>query len=476
MSALLRSLNPLAVARGDDVPDAVRIDGHTLSRSDLLGAATAAAARVARADRVAVLATPTATTIVSIVGCLLAGVTVVPVPPDSGPAELAHILKDSGAQAWMGSAPGTRAQDVPELPVVPIRLHARDWHHVPEPDPARIAFVLYTSGTTGAPKGVLLSRRAIAAGIDALARAWNWTEDDVLVHGLPLFHVHGLILGVLGPLRVGSRLIHTGKPTPQAYAEARGTLYFGVPTVWSRVVEDEESARALSGARLLVSGSAPLPVPVFERLRELTGLTPIERYGMSETMLTLSTRVDGERRPGWVGTPVDGVETRLRDEHGGEVPHDGESIGVLQVRGPMLFDGYLGRPDATAAAWTEDGWFVTGDVAVIDPDGFHRIVGRESTDLIKSGGFRVGAGEIETVLLGHRAVREVAVVGLPDPDLGQRIVAFVVPSPDGPEVDAGELIDLVAQQLSVHKRPREVRVVETLPRNAMGKVQKKRLE
>ncbi len=141
----------------------------------------------------------------------------------------------------------------------------------------------------------------------------------------------------------------------------------------------------------------------------------------------------------------------------------------------MLFDGYLNRPEATAAAWTEDGWFVTGDVAAVDEGGFHRIVGRESTDLIKTGGFRVGAGEIETVLLGHPAVREVAVVGLPDDDLGQRIVAFVVPAADGSEVDESELIDLVAQQLSVHKRPREVRVVSDLPRNAMGKVQKKKL-
>lgn len=475
MSALLRSLNPLAVARGDDVPDAVRIDGHTLSRSDVLGAATALAARVARAERVAVLANPTATTVVAVVGCLLAGVTVVPVPPDSGPAELAHILTDSGAQAWVGAAPDIEHPDVPQLPVLPVRLHARDWHHVPEPSPARTAFVLYTSGTTGAPKGVLLSRAAIAAGIDALAEAWDWTERDTLVHGLPLFHVHGLVLGLIGPLRVGSRLIHTGSPTPRAYAQARGTLYFGVPTVWSRIVEDEESARALSGARLLVSGSAPLPVPVFEKLRELTGLTPIERYGMSETMLTLSTRVDGERRPGWVGTPVAGVQTRLRDEHGADVPHDGESIGVLQVRGPMLFDGYLNRPDATAASWTEDGWFVTGDVAVVDEGGFHRIVGRESTDLIKSGGFRVGAGEIETVLLGHPSVGEVAVVGLPDPDLGQRITAFVVPASSGPEVDEGELISYVAEQLSVHKRPREVRVTSALPRNAMGKVQKRKL-
>ncbi|MGW0172540.1 acyl-CoA synthetase [Rhodococcus sp. NPDC003322] len=472
---LLRSLNPLAVAQGDDVPDAVRIDGHTLSRSDIVGGAGALARRIAGARRVAVLAEPTASTVVAIVACLFAGVTVVPVPPDSGPAELEHILTDSGAQAWLGKAPEggdiAPSSRAGSLPVIPVRLHARDWHGHPEPDPASIAFVLYTSGTTGAPKGVLLSRRAIAAGLDALAQAWQWTEKDTLVHGLPLFHVHGLILGVLGPLRVGSRLVHTGKPTPAAYAEARGSLYFGVPTVWSRIALDEESARALSGARLLVSGSAPLPVPVFEKLSALTGLTPIERYGMSETMITLSTRADGERRPGWVGLPVEGVQTRIVGEDGEPVPHDGESIGGLQVRGPMLFDGYLNRPDATAESWTEDGWFVTGDVAAIDAGGFHRIVGRASTDLIKSGGYRIGAGEVETSLLGHPSVEEVAVVGLPDDDLGQRIVAFVV----GEDVDPDALITHVATELSVHKRPREIRVVDTLPRNAMGKVQKKLL-
>lgn len=466
---LLSSLNPLAVARGDDMPDAVRIGDTALSRTDILGAAGALAKRIAGARVVAVLAEPTPATVIAVVGCLLAGVTVVPVPPDSGPAELGHILSDSGAQGWLGRAP-----EGSTLPVVPVRVHARDWHSHPEPHPSSTAFVLYTSGTTGPPKGVLLSRRAIAAGIDALAEAWDWTSKDVLVHGLPLFHVHGLILGVLGPLRVGSRLVHTVKPTPQAYADAAragGSLFFGVPTVWSRIVEDEASARTLSGARLLVSGSAPLPVPVFERLRALTGLTPIERYGMSETMLTISTRVDGERRPGWVGVPVSGVETRLRDERGDPVPHDGESIGGLQVRGATLFDGYLNRPDATAESWTEDGWFKTGDVAVIDADGFHRIVGRESTDLIKSGGYRIGAGEVETALLGHPGVKEAAVVGLPDADLGQRIVAFVV----GDGLDEQALIDHVASQLSVHKRPREVRLVESLPRNAMGKVQKKLL-
>lgn len=464
---LLTSLNPLAVARGDDAADAVRIGDTTLSRSDVLGAATSVAERVSRAERVAVLATPTATTVLAVVGCLIAGVVVVPVSPDSGRAEREHILRDSGAQAWLGDTDG----DTGGLPVVPVRIHARSWHSYPEPGESSTAFILYTSGTTGPPKGVLLSRGAIAAGIDALAQAWGWTARDTVVHGLPLFHVHGLILGVLGPLRMGSRLIHTVKPTPAAYAEAAGTLYFGVPTVWSRVAADEESARALSGARLLVSGSAPLPVSVFERLRDLTGQAPIERYGMSETMLTLSTRVDGERRPGWVGLPVRGVETRLRDEHGHEVPHDGESIGGLEVRGPMLFDGYLGRPDADADSWTDDGWFVTGDVAVVDEAGFHRIVGRASTDLIKSGGFRIGAGEVEESLLGHPTVREVAVVGVPDADLGQRVVAFVV----GDGVSESDLIEHVAAELSVHKRPREIRVVESLPRNAMGKVQKKNL-
>jgi fatty acid CoA ligase FadD36 len=330
--------------------------------------------------------------------------------------------------------------------------------------------VVYTSGTTGPPKGALISRRAIAADIDALAAAWEWTPDDTLVHGLPLFHVHGLIVGLLGSLRIGNRFVHTGKPTPGAYAQAGGSLYFGVPTVWSRIVGDPDAALALSSARLLVSGSAPLPVPVFDELSRLTGHAPVERYGSTESLITLSTIANGERRPGWVGLPLDGVQTRLTDDDGAPVRHDGETIGRLEVHGPMLFDGYLNRPDATAEVLSGDGWYRTGDVAVIDGDGMHRIVGRESVDLIKSGGYRIGAGEIETVLLGHPGVDEVAVVGVPDDDLGQRIVAFVVGSA-APQ----ELIDHVGQQLSAHKRPREVRIVDALPRNAMGKVLKKEL-
>ena len=247
-------------------------------------------------------------------------------------------------------------------------------------------------------------------------------------------------------------------------------MFFGVPTVWSRIVDDRAAARALAPARLLVSGGPPLPVPVFDGLSALSGHQAVEHYGSTESLITLSTLAAGERRPGWVGLSLAGVQTRLTSEAGGDAPHDGETIGQLHVQSPTMFDGYLNRPDATAQVLGTDGWYQTGDVAVINGDGMHRIVGRESVDLIKTGGFRVGAGEIETVLLGHAGVREVAVIGAPDDDLGQRIVAFVVgdASPD-------ELIEYVAQQLSVHKRPRVVRLVDSLPRNGMGKVLKKEL-
>ncbi|WP_343241734.1 acyl-CoA synthetase [Streptomyces sp. SID13588] len=446
-------LTALTASDGADRPDAVTVAGRSCSYEELLGAAVAVAARVTGAPAFAVRATASLETVAAVVGGLLAGVPVVPVPPDSGPSEQNHILGDSGAA------------------LLPVDFDERAGWSGPEPGPKEAALILYTSGTTGSPKGVVVSRGAIATDLDALAGAWEWTAGDTLVHGLPLFHVHGLVLGVLGALRTGSRLVHTGRPTPQAYAAAGGSLYFGVPTVWSRVVRDPAAARALTGARLLVSGSAPLPAPVFRDLETLTGQRPVERYGMTETLITISTRAAGERRPGSVGLPLPGVETRLVDEDGGPVPYDGATVGELQIRSGTLFDGYLGRTEATAASYTADGWFRTGDMAMAEPDGMHRIVGRASTDLIKSGGYRIGAGEVENALLDHPAVREAAVVGAPHEDLGQEIVAFVVA--DG--VTEAELMDFVAGHLSVHKRPRKVRFLDELPRNAMGKPQKGRL-
>ncbi|OLZ63072.1 acyl-CoA synthetase [Streptomyces amritsarensis] len=444
-------LTALTGVHGDRA-DAVTVAGRTASYEELLGAARQVAADLAASGVpvFAVTATASLETVAAVVGALLAGVPCVPLPPDAGPAERGHILRDSGAR--------TLEVDF-----------ARRSDRAPAPAAARTpddpALILYTSGTTGAPKGVVLSSAAITADLDALAEAWQWSAEDTLVHGLPLFHVHGLVLGVLGALRTGSRLVHTGRPTPEAYAAAGGSLYFGVPTVWSRIAREPHAAAALSGARLLVSGSAALPAPVFRDIEGASGHRIVERYGMTETLITVSGRAGGDLPPGTVGTPLPGITTRIAAE-------DGAEIGELQLTGPTLFSGYLGRPEATAAAYTEDGWFRTGDIAAVgEQDGVHRIVGRASTDMIKSGGYRIGAGEIENALLDHPRVREAAVVGVPDADLGQRIVAFVVAE----GVTGAELTDFVAAHLSVHKRPREVRFVEAVPRNAMGKPQKRLL-
>jgi fatty acid CoA ligase FadD36 len=210
---------------------------------------------------------------------------------------------------------------------------------------------------------------------------------------------------------------------------------------------------------------------VAKDLAKLTGHVPLERYGMTETLITLSQRASTPRRPGWVGHPIRGVEARVMDDAGDSVPLDGQTPGNLQIRGATLFDGYRSQP----AGLDADGWFGTGDIAAVDETGEFRIVGRKATDLIKSGGYRIGAGEVEAALLGHPGVSEVSVVGLPDAELGERIVAFVVPAP-GQHTDPQALIQFVADTLSVHKRPREVRFIETLPRNALGKVQKHRLK
>ncbi|MFE9818450.1 acyl-CoA synthetase [Streptomyces sp. NBC_00236] len=466
--------------------EAVRFDDLSLSYAQLAAAADSLAARIAGADRVAVWATPTAQTVVAVVAALRAGVPAVPLNPKTGERELAHIVADSAPSTVLASAgdvlppalAGLRRLDVS------VAAPARADTEFPEPSPESPALVVYTSGTTGPPKGAVLPRRAIASSLDALEDAWQWTGDDVLVHALPLFHVHGLILGVLGPLRRGGSVRHLGRFSTEGVARelsSGGTMLFGVPTMYHRLAEaladpsaSDGLTKALAGARLLVSGSAALPVHDHERIAAATGRRVIERYGMTETLMNTGVRADGEPRPGTVGAPLRGVELRLVEEDGTPLA-DPASIGEIQVRGPNLFTEYLNRPDATAAALTADGWFRTGDMATLDPDGYVRIVGRKATDLIKSGGYKIGAGEIENALLDHPGVREAAVTGEPDPDLGERVVAWVVPADPAAPPSAAELADHVAAQLSPHKRPRTVRYLDALPRNDLGKIMKRSL-
>ncbi|MEU0472860.1 acyl-CoA synthetase [Streptomyces olivaceus] len=482
MSSLFPALSP-APSGARAVRPALRFGERSLTYAELAAAAGASAGRIGAAGRVAVWATPAMETAVAVVAALLAGVSAVPLNPKSGDKELAHILSDSGPSLVLAPPGAELPPALDALERVDVDVDARG--PVPEEraDDGDPALVVYTSGTTGPPKGAVIPRRALSSTLDALADAWQWTGEDVLVQGLPLFHVHGLVLGILGPLRRGGSVRHLGRfSTEGAARELNGgaTMLFGVPTMYHRIAEtlpgDPELTKALAGARLLVSGSAALPVHDHERIAAATGRRVVERYGMTETLMNTSVRADGEPRAGAVGVPLPGVELRLVEEDGTPIAAlDGESVGEIQVRGPNLFTEYLNRPDATAAAFTEDGFFRTGDMAVRDPDGYVRIVGRKATDLIKSGGYKIGAGEIENALLEHPAVREAAVTAEPDPDLGERIVAWIVPADPAAPPALETLADHVAGRLAPHKRPRVVRHVEALPRNDMGKIMKRAL-
>ena len=460
---------------------ALRFPEGELIYTQLRDAAAHVAQRVAGAQRVGVWALSVPETCVAVVGALLAGVAAVPINPKAGERELSHILDDSDPAAIL-AAPGVELPaHAADRPRIDVDLEASGGALPAEAPDEAPALVVYTSGTTGPPKGAVLPRRAIASNLDALAAAWEWTDADVVAHGLPLFHVHGLVIGVLGPLRRGGTAHHLGRFSPAAVAaalEAGATMIFGVPTMYHRLAADAEErpdiARAIGKARLLVSGSAALPAVEHERIERLTGQRIVERYGMSETLMNTAIRASGDRRPGYVGPPLDGIEIRLLDDDGEPIDAaDDETIGEVAVRGPNLFTGYLNRPDATAEA-LRDGWFRTGDLATRASDGYIRIVGRRATDLIKSGGYKIGAGEIEGALLEHPDVKEAAVTGEPDSDLGERIVAWVVPRP-GAQPATDELTDHVARLLTPHKRPRVVHLMDELPRNEMGKVQKARL-
>lgn len=362
-----------------------------------------------------------------------------------------------------------------------LESRAREEFQAPELCDDDLALFIYTSGTTGPSKGVEHTYGSVVAGIDALTRHWEWTPEDRLVLALPLFHVHGLCIGVHGTLLRGNQTEIQRGFDPRRAAEAvgaGGTIFMGVPMMHGRLVaameEDRKLAEAMRGARLITSGSAALRPDLFRRYEELTGHRVLERYGMSETMLTISNPYRGERRPGAVGFAVPGTTVRIVNEEGKEAA-PGE-LGEVQVKGPSVMRGYWGLEDKTAEAFTEDGFFRTGDVGLVDEEGYIRLRGRRSVDIIKSGGFKISAREIEEVLQEHPDVEEIALVGIPCAEFGERIAAAVVPKKGGARSEEEWLESLADPRLASFKKPRGVMIFEEgLPRNALGKVQKHRI-
>ncbi len=337
------------------------------------------------------------------------------------------------------------------------------------------ALIVYTSGTTGAPKGAVLSHANLVAGTEALRLAWAWEPEDRLVLALPLCHVHGLCAGLFGTLGAGASAVVLPRFRAEAVLDAAGreraSLFFGVPTMYHRLLDTTRAAE-LGRLRLCVSGSAPLPVALWRQVRDRAGVSVLERYGMSETLLTLSNPLEGERRPGTVGLPLPGAEVRIGPPPGGppkpagSAPVRSADEGELLVRGPMVFGGYWERPDATAACFT-DGWFRTGDIASVDEAGYVSIRAR-ATELVISGGWNVYPAEVEDVLHGCPGVVDVAVTGTPSAEWGEAVTAWVVS--DGSLGDPSPLLAFAADRLAAYKRPRVVHFVDALPRNAMGKV------
>lgn len=438
-----------------------------------------------REQRVAFLVPPGWHHVVTQWSIWRAGGVAVPLALMHPPPELAYVIADSGASIVVAHPsheavlrPLARERGVafvsteellaePEA-AAPIAL-----------DPARRALIVYTSGTTGKPKGVVTSHAIIEAQARMLLEAWEWSADDRILHVLPLHHVHGILNVLTCALRSGACCEIMPRFDADAAWEriAAGdlTLFMAVPTIYARLVSAWEAAsperRAAYSAgcqsmRLMVSGSAALPVQTLERWREISGHVLLERYGMTELGMALSNPLRGERRPGAVGLPLPTVEVRVVDEQFREVAVG--TPGQLLVRGPGVFLEYLGKPEATAASF-RDGWFITGDVAVVE-DGYYRLLGRDSVDIIKTGGFKVSALEIEEVLRTHPAIADCAVVGVPDAEWGERVCVALCPRGEPPAAE--ELRSWAKERLAIYKVPSRLLVVPELPRNAMGKVVK----
>jgi len=429
-------------------------------------------AGLAPGDRVLCSAATSMELVVAYLAALRLGLVVVPANTAYLEREIAHVVGDAEPRAAIVDDParGEWARKAAGGDLLVVGPEA----DLPDADPPELdlagrgdpVLLCYTSGTTGAPKGAVLRHGNLLASAQALRLAWRWTEGDRLVLALPLFHIHGLGVGLHGTLLAGASAVLLPRfdvdPVLDAVRDHRATLFFGVPTMYARLAGSPRAGE-LAALRLLVSGSAALPPTVFERLAERAGQRVLERYGMTETIMNVSNPHDGERRPGTVGLPLPGVELRLADG-------DGEVL----LRGPNVFGGYWRNPQATAEAFDADGWFRTGDLGSIDELGYLRIEGR-SKELIITGGYNVHPREVEELLLEHPAVAEVAVVGTPSEEWGEVVTAFVVPADHADPPDPQELLAFAGGRLAAFKRPRLVRYLEALPRNALGKVLKHEL-
>ena len=448
-------------------------------------------------ERVALLCRPGRDAVIGLLATWWAGGLAVALNPSYPHAELAWLLDDAEASHLVASttfdtltsalADGRelRVTDVarrPPLGATTKAMGAPEALRPPHPD--QPALMVHTSGTTGRPKGVVHTHASLAAQIQGMVEAWGWVPDDRILQVLPLHHVHGIVNVTLCPLWVGRRRggagrVRSGRRRGSASSSGRVSVFMAVPTIYARLISAWDAADAPTRARwsagaaelrLMVSGSAALPVSVLDRWKDLTGHVLLERYGMTEVGMALGNTLD-RRVPGHVGVPFPGVATRLVDDTGADVA-DGEA-GELLLRGPQLFAGYWNRPDADAEAFTE-GWFRTGDVAVSTPQGF-RLLGRASVDILKTGGEKVSALEIEEVFRTHPEITDCAVVGLPDEEWGERVAMALVPALDAsPASDA--LRGWGKEHLAPAKVPTRYLVVTELPRNAMGKVSKREVQ
>jgi malonyl-CoA/methylmalonyl-CoA synthetase len=480
------SLPAAWVRRWTADPDRVVVhDDETgwLTGADLLQRSARVAGRLAgaglsRGDRVLLSGPATCDFVIAHVAALRAGLVVIPVNSSFTPHEMAVLIEASQpAGAVLGSAPlrdAARTSDSSRhkegLVVTDITVDLPDGPTPPLDvvGPSDPALLPYTSGTTGQPKGVLLSHGNLLASAEAVRIAWRWTDADCLILALPLFHVHGLGVGLHGALLTGSSIVLQDRFEPELVlaAAAEATMFFGVPTMYARLVE-APGAERLGSLRLCVAGSAPLSGALHEQIRGVSGQTVLERYGMTETIMLVSNPYDGERRPGSVGIPLPGVDLRLDSTDG--------TSGEILVKGPNVFSGYLSgsvagnqlRADANGTAFDADGWFRTGDIGQFDDDGYLRIVGR-SKELIISGGFNVYPREVEDVLRDHPSVRDVAVVGTPSAEWGEIVTAFV--ETDDETLDTEALSSWAASRLVRYKQPRIFHRIDELPRNKLGKV------